>query len=74
MLLRGNNSNGMIEMWTEPFSILMHQLPIVDNLPVEILNVIKLPIETGAFKVEELMISIGLMSNGKSFGLKNIPA
>ena len=36
------------------FSTLLGQLPIVDDLPV--INVEKLPMETGAITMEELMI------------------
>ena len=61
-------------MLTKHFSHLLGQVPIVDHMSVDVLNMGKLPIETGAFTIEELMISIRSMSKSKSSGLDDILA
>ena len=50
-------------------STILGQPPILMTYLLEVMNVEKTPIKTRAFKMVELMISIGLMLNGISSGL-----
>ena len=53
---------------------LQGQLPIVVDLPVEVLSMEKHLTETRPFMMEELLINIGLVKNGNSSELDNIPS